>query len=204
MPRFPGTILIAALLGVSASLPAQDVGPWPDSDVLARLSYDASMARICVEITLDGAYRMERSGESVRSVQSPQSNDLELLDGSQRLEGKLSQKEFRQLQSLIDSQDFRTLGNNHAGLIRQNAENFAAEIPIPSRKGPADDRTLKLQWLKADENSPFPATVEKLVSWMRNLEAKNAPSFASGEFPDVCPRGGITLIQPSMADNRHP
>ena len=204
MRRFAGTILITALLGLSASLSAQDVRPWRDSDVLARLSYNASQARICVEITLDGAYRIERSVESVRSVQSPQSREQDLLDDPQRLEGKLSQREFREFEALLDSRDFRSLGNNHAGLIRQNAENFAAEIPIPSRKGEIDDRTLRLQWLKADEDNPFPATVEKLVSWMRNLEAKNAHSFTSGEFPDVCPRGGITLVQPAIADNQHP
>lgn len=200
MPRFAGTVLVVALLGMSASLSAQAVRPWQESDVLARLSYDASMARICLEVSLDGAYRMQRSLESVRSVQSKRSAD----EGPQRLEGKLSDKEFRELEALLDSRDLRSLGNNHAGLIRQNAENFTAEIPIPSRKGEVDDRTLKLQWLKADDENPFPATVEKLVSWIRNLQTKNTHSFTSGEFPNVCPLGGISLVQPSIADNNHP
>lgn len=200
MPRFVGTVLVVALLGMSASLSAQAVRPWQESDVLARISYDASMARICLEVSLDGAYRMQRSVESVRSVQSKRSAD----EGPQRLEGKLSDKEFRELEALLDSRDLRSLGNNHAGLIRQNAENFTAEIPIPSRKGEVDDRTLKLQWLKADDENPFPATVEKLVSWIRNLQTKNTHSFTSGEFPNVCPLGGISLVQPSIADNNHP
>lgn len=204
MPRFAGTILMAALLGMSASLSAQAVRPWQEADILARLSYNASQAQICVAVTLDGAYRIERSVESVRSVRSTQSIEPDLLDGPQHLEGKLSQREFRELEALLDSHDLRSLGNNHAGLIRQNAENFSAEIPIPSRQGPVYDRTLKLQWLKADEDSPFPASVEKLVSWIKNLQAKNGHSFTPGEFPNVCPLGGIILVQPSIADNQHP
>lgn len=203
MPRFAGTILVAALLGMSANLSAQ-IYPWHDADVLARLSYNASTARICLEITLDGAYRMQRSVESVRSVRSTPSTELDLLNGPQRLEGKLSKREFRDLEALLDSRDFRSLGNNHAGLIRQDAENFAAEIPIPGRRGEVDQRTLRVQWLKADDGSPFPATIENLVSWIKNLQTKNAHSFTSGEFPDVCPRGGVSLVQPSIADNKHP
>ena len=203
MPRFAGTVLLAALLGMSASVSAQAVRPWQESDVLARLSYNASTAQICLEVTIDGAYRMQRSVESVRSVGSTRSTERDLLDGPQRLEGKLSRKEFRELEALLDSRDFRSLGNNHAGLIRQNAENFAAEIPIPSRKGEVEDRTLKLQWLKADDESPFPASIQELVSWIKNFHGKNAHSFTAGEFPDVCPRGGISLVQPSIADNQH-
>ena len=204
MPRFAGTVLFAAVLGMSASLSAQAVRPWQESDVLARLSYDASMARICLEISLDGAYRMQRSIESVRSVLSKRSTDLDLLDGPQRLEGKLSNTEFQELEALLDSRDLRSLGNNHAGLIRQNAENFSAEIPIPSRKGEVEDRTLRLQWLKADEENPFPATIQNLVSWIKAFQTKNTRSFMPGEFPDVCPRGGMSLVQPSIADNQHP
>lgn len=204
MPRFAGTVLVAALLGMSASLSAQQTYPWNESDVLARLSYNASMAQICLEITLDGAYRMQRSVESVRTVRSTRSTEQDLLDGPQRLEGKLSKKEFRELEAMLDSHDFRSLGNNHAGLIRQNSENFAAEIPLPSRKDPDDDQTLRLQWLKADDESSFPATIEELVSWIRDFQAKNTSSFTSGEFPDVCPRGGISLVQPSVAANQHP
>ena len=201
MPRFAGTILVLALLGISTSLSAQAARPWQESDILARLSYDASMARICLEITLDGAYRLQRSVESVRSVGW---TDLGMLDGPQRLEGKLSNKEFRELETLLDSRDFRSLGNNHAELIRQNAENFSAEIPIPSRKGEVEDRTLRLQWLKADDESPFPATIQNVVAWIKAFQTKNRRSFMPGEFPDVCPRGGIRLVQPSIADNQHP
>lgn len=204
MPRFASAVLVTVLLGMSASLSAQAVYPWHESDILARLSYHASTAEICVAVTLDGAYRIERSVESLHSVQSMRSGEGSPLDGPQRLEGKLSQKEFRELEAVLGSHDFRSLGNNHPGLIRQDAENFAAEIPIPSREAATDDRTLRLQWLNADNESPFPATVEKLVSWIKNLHAKNAHSFTNGEFPDICPRGGITLIQPSIADNQHP
>ena len=140
----------------------------------------------------------------MRSVRSTQPTALEKLKGPQRFEGKLSQKELRELDGLLNSHDLRSLGNNHAGLIRQNAENFAAEIPIPSRDGPAYDRTLKLQWVNADEASPFPATVEKLVSWIKNLQTKNTRSFTYGEFSNVCPLGGISLVQPSIADNQRP
>jgi hypothetical protein len=190
MPRLAGAIL-AALLGTSVSLSAQEIYRLHDPDVLARLSYSTFTTQICLAVTLDGSYRILRSTEDMH-------------DGPQRLQGKLSQKEFQELQARLDSPGFKALGSNHAGLIRQNAENFAAEIPVPGSKGEAGDRTQWLQWLNADGENPFPASINKLISWMRNFPPKNARSFTYEEFPDVCPSIGLSLIQPSVAANQHP
>jgi hypothetical protein len=191
MPRFAGAILVATLVGMSVSSSAQEIYRLHDLDTLARLSYNTVTTQICLAVTLDGAYRIVRSTEDRH-------------DGPQRLQGKLSKKEFRELEARLDSPGFKSLGSNHAGLIRQNAENFAAEIPVPGSKGQADDRTQRLQWLNADGESPFPPPIDKLVSWMRNFQPKNARSFTYGEFPDVCPSPGLSLIQPSVAANEHP
>src|SRR5579859_1182213 len=100
MPRFAGTILVAALLGTSASLSAQEVHRQQDPD-FARFSYKTFTTQICLAVTLDGDYRMVRSTEDTH-------------DGPQRLQGKLSKKEFRQLQARLESAGFRSLGSNHA------------------------------------------------------------------------------------------
>ncbi|MGB8062033.1 MAG: hypothetical protein WCF26_09075 [Candidatus Sulfotelmatobacter sp.] len=187
----PAAILVAALLGFCVSVSAQEIYRLHDPDILARLSYNTVTTQICLAVTLDGAYRMVRSTEDT-------------LEGPQRLQGELSRKEFQELDALLDAPGFKVLGSNHAGLIRQNAENFAAEIPAPGSKGEADDRKRRLQWLNADGESPFPASIEKLVSWMKNFQPENAHSFTYEEFPDVCPSIGLSLVQPSVAANQHP
>ncbi len=190
MPRL-AAILVAAVLGMSVSLSAQEIYGPHDPDMLARLSYNTLTTQICLAVTLDGSYRMVRSTEDT-------------LDGPQRLRGKLSKKEFQEIDALLDDPGFKVLGSNHAGLIRQNAENFAAEFPVPASKGDADDQTRRLQWLNADGESPFPASIDNLVAWMRNFQPKNVHSFTYEEFPDVCPSPGLSLIQPSVAANQHP
>jgi hypothetical protein len=191
MPRFAGAILVAALLEMSISLSAQEIYRLHDPDTLARLSYNTFATQICLAVSLDGSYRILRLTEDMH-------------DGPQRLQGKLSKKEFRELDALLGSPGFKSLESNHAGLIRQNAENFTAEIPVPGSKGEADDRTQRVQWLNADGESPFPASIDELVSWMRNFQPKNARSFTYEEFPDVCPSPGLSLIQPSVAANQRP
>ena len=191
MPRFAGTILITALLGISARLSAQEIYRLHDPDTLVRLSYNTFTTQVCVAVALDGSYRMVRS-------------TAETYDGPQRLQGKLSKKEFQQLEARLAAPGFRSLGSNPAGLIRQNAEDFAAEISTPGNNGEAADRTRRLQWLNADDQSPFPAAIQKLVSWMKSFEPKDARSFTYAEFPNVCPSIGLSFVQPSVATNQHP
>ncbi|HEV2245857.1 MAG TPA: hypothetical protein VGW37_04310 [Terriglobia bacterium] len=191
MPRFAGTILITVLLGMSGSLSAQEIYRLHDPDTLARLSYNTFTTQICLAVALDGSYRMVRSTPDT-------------YDGPQRLQGKLSKKELRQLETRLTAPGFRSLSSNHAGLIRQDAEDFAAEVSIAGNNGEVADRTQRLQWLNADDKSPFPATIEKLVSWLISFQPKDARSFTYAEFPNVCPSIGLSLIQPSVAANQHP
>ena len=191
MPRIVGTILVAALLGMSVSLSAQEIDRQHDPDPLARFSYNTFSTQICLAVALDGSYRMVRS-------------TAETYDGPQRLQGKLSKKELQQLEARLATPGFRSLGSNHAGLIRQNAEDFAAEISMPGNNGEAADRTRRLQWLNADDESPFPAAIEKLISWMKSFQPKDARSFTYAEFPNVCPSIGLSFVQPSVAANQKP
>src|SRR5579859_2338107 len=181
MPGFAGTILVAALLGMSANLSAQEIYRLHDPDTLARLSYNTFTTQICFAVAPDGSYRMVRS-------------TAETYDGPQRLQGNLSKKEFRQLEARLAAPGFRSLGSNHAGLIRQNAEDFAAEISMPGNNSEAAARTQRLQWLNADDESPFPATIEKLVSWMKSFQPKDARGFTYAEFPNVCPSIGLSFV----------
>jgi hypothetical protein len=61
-----------------------------------------------------------------------------------------------------------------------------------------------LQWLNADGESPFPESVAKIVDWLQQFEPKNGKDFEYTEFPNVCPSGGLRLVQPAVADNQRP
>jgi len=74
---------------------------------------------------------------------------------------------------------------------------------MPGNNGEAAARTQRLQWLNADDESPFPATIEKLVSWMKSFQPKDAREFTYAEFPNVCPSIGLSFVEPSIATNQH-
>jgi hypothetical protein len=58
----------------------------------------------------------------------------------------------------------------------------------------------RLQWLNADGESPFPASVSKRVDWLQRFQPKNGKSFEDAEYPPVCPAGELRLLQ-LMGDN---
>jgi len=198
----PKTLLTAAILLFASSSIAQERYRSPDPDLMARLSYDNSGAvwqgnvrHVCVAVSRDGDYRIVRS----------------LDDGqTQRLHGKMPKEDFRQLTKLLGASEFRNLSGDHRGLIRQEAESFAAEIPLGDQEredgapeGP-EHEAWRLQWLNADGESPFPAPVSKLVDWLKGFQPKDGKSFEYADYPDVCPAVGLRLLQPSVAENSHP
>jgi hypothetical protein len=181
-------LLTTALLAVAASISvAQEPYHAPDPNLIARLSYENSPAvqrgtvrHVCVAVSRDGEYRIVRS-----------------LDNGQakRLHGKMSKEDLRQLTKLLGAADFRNLSGDGGGLIRQEAEIFMAEILEPE--------AWHLQWLNADGENPFPASVFKLIDWLQRFQPKDGKSFEYTEYPDVCPAGGLRLLQPSVAENSH-
>jgi len=129
----------------------------------------------------------------------------------QRLQGKMPKEQFEQLKTLLGSAEFRALSGNHGGLIRQDAESFAAEIPSTPRKHAdgfdvrsADLPAQRVQWLNGDGESPFPEPMAKVVDWLKHFEPTDGKAFVYAEYPDVCPSGGLRLLQPSMAENGRP
>ncbi len=194
----PKTLVIAAIFLLASVSIAQEPYHSTDPGLMARLSYDnsggaqrGSVRHVCIAVSKDAEYRILRT----------------LDDGqSQRLHGKLPKKEFRQLTELLGAADFRNLTGDHGGLIRQEAESFAAEIPLGDEL--RADGTLheawRLQWLNADGESPFPASVSKLVDWLQSFQPKDGKSFEYAEYPEVCPAGGLRLLQPTVADNSRP
>ncbi len=191
------TVVALILLPVNAW--GQEPEHAGDTDLLVRLSYDSSAnvqaektRRVCLAVSRDGAYRISRT----------------MSDGqAQRLEGKMPEKELQQLNALLTDFEFRALSGNHGGLIRQKSESFGAEIPLqhPEPGGipleSAIPQAHRLQWLNADGENPFPAAVSKVVEWLKRFEPRNGRSFEYAEFPDVCPSGGLRLIQPAIAEN---
>jgi hypothetical protein len=202
MHLYPETLLTAAILLVASCSIAQERYRSPDPDLRARLSYDNSgvvvgpgtVGHVCVAVSWDGDYRMERSLDDGRT---------------QRLHGTMPKEEFRQLNKLLEASEFRSLSGDHGGLIRQESERFAAEIPFGDRwRGDArkwiEHDAWRLQWLNGDGESPFPASVSTLADWLKRFQPKDGKSFEYAEYPDVCPVGGLRLLQPAVAQNSLP
>jgi hypothetical protein len=195
MRTYAKSWLIAGSLLISAGLLAQEVYRPPDPDLLAKLSYDSSavddkeagLQHICIAVSRGEEYRIVRL----------------LRDGmTQRLHGKLTTQQFQQLKSLLGSSDFRALSGNNSGLIRRDSKSFAAEIPRSSWRG--EGGAQKLQWLDADGENPFPGSVANVVDWLKHFDPKDGKLFEYADYPDVCPSGGLRLLQPSVATNQHP
>jgi hypothetical protein len=203
MYLYPKTLLAAAIILVAFSSVAQEAYHAKDRELLVRLSYDDSVVarqgngqHVCIAVSRDGDYRI------VRSIEDGQ---------TQRLHGKMPKKQFRQLTKLLGAAEFRNLSGNHAGLIRQDAERFAAEILLGDRwhvdgaRKWLEPEGWRVQWLNADRENPFPVSVSNVVDWLQRFNPKDGKSFEYAEHPDVCPAGGgLRLLQPSVATNSHP
>lgn len=177
-----------------------------DPDLMVRLSYERWPGKqACISVSQDGDYR----------ILSPSNTSGDRL----RLKGKMADDQFLRLKKMLGAPAFRSLSSNHAGMIRDHAENFRAEVSrvelqpafqFEGNKSSVHPRSLpapprRLHWLNADDESPFPAPIAKLVDWMENFKPKNAKPFDYWEFPeDVCPSVGFSLVQPSVAANGHP
>jgi hypothetical protein len=192
MRSFTKSLLTGTVFFISACLWGQEVYRMPDAEPVARLSYDTSpvvwgvdSSHICIAVSHNGEYRVERS----------------LITGKQRLRGKLTKEQFEQLKALLRSDEFRALSGHHGGLIRKDFETFTAEI---SAKWQDENSSQRLQWLNADSEKPFPASMAKVVDWLKHSQLEGGESFAYAEYPDVCPRGGLRLVQPSIAENHRP
>ena len=203
--RSPTKILLSiSFLLISLGMWAQESDHANDSDLLARLSYansavvqSGAVLHVCVAVTRDGDYRIVRSTDDGQTL---------------RLRGKMPPEQFQQLTKLLGEAEFRALSGHHGGLlIRQDVESFSAEIPVPMRAHADGTPRLwmerevwRLQWLNADGESPFPGSVAKVVDWLQRFQPVGGKSFLYAEFPDVCPTGGLRLVQPAVAENRRP
>jgi hypothetical protein len=195
-------LLTSAIVLVASGSIAQERYHPPDPNLMARFSYDISgvvrpgnVHHVCIAVSRDGDYRIVRA----------------LDDGqTRRLHGKMPKEEFRRLTNLLDAAELRNLSGYHGGLIRRDAESFAAEIPL--REGWHEDgagnwiehEAWRLQWVNPGGESPFPVPVSKLVDWLRRFEPNDGKSFDYADYPDVCPTGGLRLLQPAIAENSRP
>ncbi len=178
--------------------------------------------QVCITVFRNGDYQMIRNLEgwpierlqglmspeqfqelqSLRSMQGPLSREqFQRLQSllNQHLQGTMSAEQLQQLHSLLESSDFRALPGNHGALIRESAETFAAEIPKAGKE--VVDGSFLMEWLNADGESPFPASVNKVVDWLNHFKPGDAKPLARSEFQDVCPSAGMRFLQPSVAAN---
>src|SRR6266480_5390874 len=186
--RLNSSLLFSALFLLGSSILYAHVH---NPALLARLSYDNSGAmqtdqvrHICVAVFQGGNYRVVRS----------------LDDKTQRLQGKMSKEQLEELKTLLISPEFRSLKGTHGGLVRQDAEIFGAEIPMPGLQ--REDRSWRSQWQNGDGENPFPASMAKVVNWLQHFEPTNGKHFERTEFQDVCPSGGLRTLQPETASLR--
>jgi len=187
--------LAVAVVLLANGMRSQEVYHSQEADVFARLSYDNSAAvheegvrHICLSVSADGNYRIVRKFDSGMT---------------ERRQGKIPAEQFQKLKNDLLSSDFKALSGNGGGLIRQESERFAAEILKPGHHDAAN-KTRKLQWLNADGENPFPKPVAKVVEWLKQFQPKSGKAFTYAEYPDVCPSGGLRLLQPSVATNERP
>jgi len=177
---------------------AQEAERAQQADLLARLSYETSVGaaveRVCIAVSRHGEYRMVSKMAGAEMA---------------RVRGKMPEDQLKQLTKLLESSDFRSLAGNHAGLIRQRAESFTAEIgpgegQVSGRDEIVVPRPRRLEWLNADGESPFPPPIAKVAGWLEHFQPREAKPFVYAEFPDVCPSGGLRFVQPTVAFNPHP
>jgi hypothetical protein len=200
------TLLLTVFLLVTTAAWAQQPLDSGESSLLVRLSYERSplhpdgIQRICISVLNDGNYRI-----------------VSLTNGANlpvRLKGKMGDDPLLQLKRLLALRELRSVSPNSADIIRDHAEKFAAEISrvdFPPTFKLLDTPTghpqtlpgppRRVQWLNADDESPFPVPIAKLIDWMERFKAENAENFDYSEFSNVCPSVGLSLVQPSVAAN---
>ncbi len=184
--------VMTAVLTASLTQYGQEPQRFSDPNLLAKLSFDSSgvvlsrgIQHICMAVSRDGTFRMMRRPDPARLTE--------------RIQGAMSGEQLEQLKALLDSSDLRSFSGNHSGIIRQSAETFAVEIPIPDKQ--VSDGALHIQWVNGDGKSPFPPPVNKIFDWLNHFEPVNAKPLANLEFQDVCPSVGLQRLQPSVASN---
>ena len=191
MPLPAKSLLTTLAFLVSLPMAAQPPNRPHDADLFARLSYSNTgyipsegVRHLCVALSRDGDYRLVRTLSGARI---------------QRLEGKIPEQQFRQLRMWLRSEEFRQFSGNHGGLILKHAETFGAEIAAPD----SEDGPLRLHWMNADGENPFPTPVAKVVDWLKHFEPKSGTSFGNAEDSDVCPSAGLRPIEPVVSELHH-
>lgn len=203
-------LLLVALAFCTSTVWAQETYQLETPGLLARLSYGStlmpsqSIRKICLSVSQDGTYRMF---SWIDDVKGPR--------GSQ---GKMGKDQLQKLKALLSAPAFRSVSGNHAGMIRDYAETFMAELsPVEfpaafqpegtTPSGPLGGKAVVprwVQWLNPDGESPFPAPMAKVIDWMKIFEPKDAKPLEHPDRSNVCPSVGFSLIQPSVATNQRP
>jgi hypothetical protein len=177
-------IFFGALLSLLTPLMCSAQSSKPRS-LLARFTYTGESSRICFAVYQNGEfYRLSKTGLVLLNPDAQ--------EGSQIIEGRLSEEQLSQLTALLQKIDFRP--QTWGGVVLNNADWFAAEVV-------QDHKTKHYKWLNADHRDPFPNSVLDLVNWLQNFKAQNSKLISSDELGglDICPPVAVRPLQPVIA-----
>lgn len=204
--RLGTKLLLIILLSDSVAVWAQERDRTINPDLLVRLSYqrsplsDRGLQQICLTVSRAGNYRL-----------------IFWKEGKFGFEGKMTDDQLLHLKRLLQPQ-WRSMPRNEVGMIRDHSESFVAEIsriempaafPLrstvpsgPPRSAPGPPHWVK--WLNADDVSPFPPEISRVITWMKAFDPSDGKAVDELEFSEVCPSVGLSFIQPSTASNKRP
>lgn len=180
-------VLIAALALLNSPTASAQAKEHSPDDLLARLSYSSTYVwdvnqdrspQICFALYRDGYYRMSRKSRKTQ-------------DGTETLQGKLSQDQLTRLRTLLKSVDLQT---GEVGTIRKASESLMAEVV-------RDGKTVHFVWIDPDHERPFPDSAVRVVNWLQDFEAQGSSPLTLRELSDrpICPSASEKPLHPVIA-----
>jgi hypothetical protein len=139
---------------------------------LARISYKENgiieqkgeqHADLCISVWKDGHYLIRHGGEQGQT---------------QFFQGKMSDAQLKELQSILDTADFIALTDARGDLVRKE---FVAEV----------QRAKEVQQLVLvipDDKQPFPAPAADVINWLLRFHPTDAVRLTNTEYRDICPK----------------
>jgi hypothetical protein len=145
---------------------------------------------VCFAADPNGHYQMRRLTATQRTVEKDGRQFVYRTVRPEWLQGTLSDSELKQLKELLGDSEFVGL-TSHSNLMREGGEVFVVDV--------ARERDVqRVVVTNADDSSPFPPSVRRLVGWLTQFKAKDAQPLDESEA-DVCPSATLQPTNPAVA-----
>jgi len=130
----------------------------------------SSVERNCVALYRDGQYLFEAQNKGLGPV----------TQVGRVVEGRVTDSELQEMVALVDSKEFRDLGNSpsESGQARYHLEMLAVEIQ-------RDSGLQHVHFVDYDGKSSFTPTAKRLSDWMRKMQ-KNTGNPVKGAKQTIC------------------